>query len=199
MAHAPKGDFGAGQIELPHTTEALVVELGDLGAIGGKTAPPGAKGIRIVKPQHLDIGDPQTPLLNHRDDFRERRRIAAREDVFSQPRVGRAWSATTPDRVQDGNPVLGQELGDLAHELGVMLGADMLEHADRDDAIEAAGLITVVTQRELDPVCQARLLRALLLTLSCSSESVMPCTWQPEVWARCSASPPHPEPMSRTR
>ena len=33
-----------------------------------------------------------------------------------------------------------------------MLDADMLEHADRDDAVEAAGLLAVVAQLEADAV-----------------------------------------------
>ena len=44
--------------------------------------------------------------------------------------------------------VLGQQLAHLAEEGGVVVDADVLEHADRDDAVELAVDLAVVLQLE---------------------------------------------------
>jgi hypothetical protein len=46
----------------------------------------------------------------------------------------------------------------LREEFVVMGGADMLEHADRDDPVELAVERAIVDQLELHPVGHARLL-----------------------------------------
>ena len=56
--------------------------------------------------------------------------------------------------------VVGQQLLHLGEELDVVGDADMLEHADRDDAVVAAGLLAVVEQLEAHPVGDAALERA---------------------------------------
>src|SRR5262249_33477080 len=73
---------------------------------------------------------------------------AAGEDVFAQPRVGRARRRRAADRVEQGDSVVGQQLLHLAEERAVVARADMLEHADRDDAVVAAGLLAIVAGGE---------------------------------------------------
>ena len=68
----------------------------------------------------------------------------------------------------------------LVEERAVMRQADVLEHADRDDAVEAAGQRAIVNQLETHmgrrtPAAAARA-RA---TLSCSADSVIPVTSTP--------------------
>ena len=41
-----------------------------------------------------------------------------------------------------------------------MLSADVLEHADRDDAVKGAGLLAVIAQVEAHAACEARLFGA---------------------------------------
>src|ERR1700741_722844 len=61
--------------------------------------------------------------------------------------------------------VLGELVLHLAEELPVMAGADMLEHADRDDAVEAALQLAVVAQMEAHAIAKAGRRRVLLREL----------------------------------
>ena len=59
--------------------------------------------------------------------------------------------------------VIGQQLFDLLEEGRVVDDADMLEHADRDDAVEApAGQLAIIDQLEFHPVGDAHRLGAAL-------------------------------------
>ena len=152
-----------------------------------------------MQPQDFDVGDPQPRPLDDRHDLGQRRRIAAGEDVFAQPRVGRARPVHAADRMQQRDPVGRQQLVDLAEERRVLADPDMLEHADRDDAVVAAGFLAVIAQVKPHTVGQpGQLRRAAVATLCCSSDSVSPVTSAPHSVARYSASPPQPEPISST-
>ena len=77
-----------------------------------------------------------------------------------QPGVGRAGRLHAADRVQHHDAVVLQQLLHLAEVLDVVGDADMLEHADRDDAVVAVGLLAIVEQLEAHPVGEAALQRA---------------------------------------
>ena len=156
MPVAAEGDLGTDQIHLPHPAEPLVVELAYPLAVVLETAPPGAQRLGVVEAQDLDVGDPQPGPLGFGDDLGQGRRIAAREDVLAQPGVGRARSVHAADRVQQGDPVGRQELAQPAEIGRVLVDPDMLEHADRDDAVVASGLLAVVAQVKPHPVAEAR-------------------------------------------
>src|SRR6185369_17863872 len=93
------------------------------------------------------------------------RGIAAGEDVFAQPRIGAARRFHAADGMQQHDPVLGKQVLRLAEELAIMRGADMLEHADGDDAVEGTRLQAVVAQEETDAIAEARRGRPLLREL----------------------------------
>ena len=97
------------EVELPHPAEALVVDRGDLGALGLEALAPVAQRLGVVQAQDLDVGDPQARLLDRRQHLRQRRDIAAGEDVFAaiQGLVGPGpsyrpmeWSRATPSSAQ---------------------------------------------------------------------------------------------------
>ena len=69
----------------------------------------------------------------------KRRDVAAGEDVFADEGVGRVGRAAAADRVQEHDAVRLQQLRAFVEEGAVVVDADMLEHADRDDAVEALG------------------------------------------------------------
>src|SRR3972149_4673073 len=52
-------DLAAGQIELPHAAESLVVERARLVAVSEEAAAPLAPRLGVVQPQDLDVGGPQ--------------------------------------------------------------------------------------------------------------------------------------------
>ena len=56
---------------------------------------------------------------------------------FLQPGARRAGRAHVADRVQQHDAVVGHQRVHLGEELAVVVHADVLEHADRDDAVEA--------------------------------------------------------------
>ncbi len=123
--------------------------------------PPMGERHRVVQAQDLDVGHHQAGLLDRTHHFGERRRIAAGKDVLAQPGIGGARRIDPADGVQERHPVLGQEPLHRAEILGVVAHANMLEHADRDDAVEAAGLFTIVAHMEADPVGETGLAHPL--------------------------------------
>ena len=64
--------------------------------------------------------------------------------------------------MQQHHAVVGQQLGAFAEERIVVADADMLEHADRDDAVELLLHIAIVLQPEVGALAQALLRRALV-------------------------------------
>ena len=74
--------------------------------------------------------------------------VAARENVFGDPRIGAARPAAAPDRVQQRHAVGLQAARHGVEERAVVHHADMLEHADRDDAVEPLAHRAVVQQLE---------------------------------------------------
>ena len=154
MAAAAEGQLAADQIHLPHAAEALVIQRADAVAVALEPAAPGAQRLGIMQPQDLDIGDPQPRPLGMRHDLGQGRRIAARENVFAQPRICRAGPVHAADRMQQRHPVRRQQLAQFAEKHRILVDADMLEHADRDDAVVVPALLAVVAQIKPHPVGQ---------------------------------------------
>ena len=69
----------------------------------------------------------------------------------------------------------------------VVVDADVLEHADRDDAVELAGDLAVVLELEAHGAGRPSLAARSCEILSCSALSVTPVTSQPAVLARYNA------------
>jgi hypothetical protein len=82
-------------------------------------------------------------------------RVAAGEDVFGDPGIGAAGPVAAADGVQQRHAVRLQAARDGVEEGRGSADADMLEHADRDDAVEAPVHRAVVQQLEIDAVLQA--------------------------------------------
>ncbi len=82
-------------------------------------------------------------------------------------------------------PSSSSRLGAFAEERVVEADADMLEHADRDDAVERSCHVAIVLQPEFDAgptsLFSAARVRA---SASCSCDSVMPVTRAPASSAR---------------
>ncbi len=56
------------------------------------------------------------------------------------------------DRVEQHDAVVGEQRADLAEELRIVRHADVLEHADRNDAVEFVGHGAIVAEFEADAV-----------------------------------------------
>src|SRR3546814_11834824 len=74
--------------------------------------------------------------------------------------MGDAGRVGAPDGVEQEHAVIGEQAGDLLEESVVEADTDMLEHADRDDAIEMARHVAVVLKTKLDAVREPLLRRA---------------------------------------
>src|SRR6266852_1082989 len=83
---AAECDLRPGEVEFPHPAKALVVKLAYLLAIGLKALLPRTQSLGVMETQDFDVGDPQAGLLDRREDLGQSGRIAAREDVFADPR-----------------------------------------------------------------------------------------------------------------
>src|SRR5262249_47746915 len=76
--------------------------------------------------------------------------------VLDHPRRCGAWWGHPPDRVEQANAFGGHELAYLREELVIMGSANVLEHANRDDAIIPAVLFAIVEQLERYLLAEAR-------------------------------------------
>ena len=121
---------------------------------------PGLQRFGVVQPQDLDVGDQQARALDRGQHLRQRRDIAAGEDVFGDPGIGDVRPLRAADRVQQHDAVVGQELGAFAEKRVVEDQADVLEHADRDDAVEFFPQVAIVLHAELDRAGQVLFSRA---------------------------------------
>ena len=110
----------------------------------------------IVQAQELEVRHPQARLLDGREHLGQGRRVGAGEDVLAKPRARRARRAHVADGVQEHDAVVVEERVDPGEELRVVADADVLEHADRDDAVEAVLHLAVVLQVEAHAVGEAR-------------------------------------------
>src|SRR3546814_15984074 len=68
--------------------------------------------------------------------------------------------------MQQGDSIVGEQVTDLLEEGPVLGPADVLEHADRDDPVITAGLVSVVAPVELCAVGEPGRPRALLSALA---------------------------------
>ena len=148
--------------------------------MGEETLAPGLERLRIVQSQHLEIGDDQPRALDRRQHFGQRRDVAAGEDVFRDPRIGDDGTLLRPIECSSITPSSASKTRAFAEESVVEADADMLEHADRDDAVELALDVAVVDQAELDVLRRLRSRARAARRASCSSDSVMPVTRAPQ-------------------
>src|SRR5262249_60178217 len=111
-----------------------------------ETRAPVLQRLGIVQAQDFDVSDKQPRALDRGQHLREGRDITARKDVFRDPGIGDVWPFRTADEVEEHHPVIIEELDALLKEFTVMPNAHMLEHADRDDAVERPGAVTAVLQ-----------------------------------------------------
>ena len=83
------------------------------------------------------------------DDVRHRRKLDPRENVFIEPGIGRVLLEKA-DGVQHQDPLGLQAAPAGGEEIAVVAAADMLEHADRDDAVEGFVDVAVIEIAEFD-------------------------------------------------
>jgi hypothetical protein len=95
--------------------------------------------------------------LDRRQHFGQGRDVAAREDIFVDPRMGDSRALRAFDRMQHHDAVVGECPRAGAEEAVVERGADMREHANRDDAIDFFGDVAIVLQAEFAGACDMRL------------------------------------------
>ncbi len=155
-------DLRADQVVLPHPAEALVVDRLHPVALGEEALAPLAERHRVVHPQDFHVGDLEAGLLDRRHHLGDRGDVAAREDVFLDPDIGIAGPVEAADRMDQGDAVRSQQVAADVEERPVVIDADMLEHAHRDDGVERAFDVAVVLEQETRAIRQAAILGALV-------------------------------------
>ena len=145
----------SGQIEQPHPVEARVVQFNDPRLLRHAAAIPFAQCQRIVTAKHFDVRHHELVRLDRLQRLAHRRDVAAGEDVLAREAVGAIGWPGAADRVQQHHAVLGQQIVALGEERAIVGDADMFEHADGNDTVEAAFLVAVVGQRKRHLVGQA--------------------------------------------
>src|ERR1044071_6809668 len=118
-----------------------------------------------MQPQDFHVADQKAGALDGRDHLGRSRDVATRKDAFGDPGAGHIGAGGAADRMQEHDAVIGEQLGTAA-EIGLVeVDADMLEHADRYDALERAGDVAIVLQQEARRARKAFLGRARIRRL----------------------------------
>src|SRR3974377_350075 len=89
--------FGGGEIELPHAHEAPVVNALYVLAVGEEALAPSLQRLCIMQAQDFDVGHQQPGAFDVRHDLGQGWDVAAREDVFGDPRIGGARTFTAAE------------------------------------------------------------------------------------------------------
>ena len=126
-----------------------------------ETCAPGFQRIGIVQAQDLDVGHQQAGPLDGRQHFGKRGDVAAGENVFGDEWSGGGRTFRPPDRVQQHDAVGREKLGALAEISVVEAGADVLEHAHGNDAVERSLDVAIVLEAEVHIAAESALLAAL--------------------------------------
>src|SRR5271163_2466618 len=161
VAVDPERGLRTCQIKLPHAAEALVVHCFSLVAVGEEALAPDPQRVRIMQSKNFDVGHEQPRSLDRGHHFRNAGDVAAREDVFLNPGVGITGRVATSDRMQQHHAIVFQQAPHMSEIFIVAGGADMLEHTDRDDAVERALDVAIVLQSEIDAIREVRVARTL--------------------------------------
>src|SRR6202167_4532115 len=141
-----EGHFRRRKVEFPHPHKADIVKPLHLLAVRKKTLAPGLQRIRVVQLQHFDVGDDEFRALDRRQNFRKSGDVAAGENVFRYPGIGDARRSATANGVQNKDAIIAENVCALAKVRVVKSDADVLEHADRNDAIKPAGDVAIVLE-----------------------------------------------------
>src|SRR6185369_2034393 len=118
-----------------------------------------------MQAQYFDVSDIEAIILHARQDFRKRRNVAAWKDILVDPGTGGTRPARSIDRMEHADAVVPKEFAAFGEELVEVPKPDVLEHSDRDDAVEALVKAAIVDQAELDAVRYAALPRPLVREL----------------------------------
>src|SRR4029077_19577549 len=124
------------EIELPHAAESLVTDHRRLRAVFREALAPVLHRVAIMQPSHFHVTAPQSRSLSGCKGFRQRRYIAAGEDVLANEWARRTGLRHTANAMDEGIAVGRQQLADLAEILVEMANADMLHHADRNNPLK---------------------------------------------------------------
>ena len=146
--------FRADQIKLPHAAKPLVIKFGDTRPVLLETAIPLDERVGIMHAQDLHVADPEVLPLGRREDFRQRRRIGPGKNIFAQPGAGRRRRTHVADTVQHRETIVVEFFIDVPEEFVVARHADMFEHTDGHDPVEAARDFAVIAQFKAYPVRQ---------------------------------------------
>src|SRR6185312_14399521 len=93
--------------EFEHAAETIVIKRRDGVTVRSEAASPVAQGFRIMQAQYLEIRSQQPGPLDRRHHLAERRDVAARKDVFSDPGIGVSRGGGLADEVQAAPPRRG--------------------------------------------------------------------------------------------
>ena len=115
---------------------------------------PVAQRLGVVEAQQLDVHHVKAGVLDDRGQLGQGRQVAAGEDVLADEGIDRSRLVVAPDGVQQEHAVLIQKVVGFPEELLVVPLAHMLEHADRNDAVEGVVHLAIVAQLEADLVPQ---------------------------------------------
>src|SRR5207344_3135536 len=143
------------KIELPHAAESLIIDRRRLRAVLREALAPVLHRVAIMQPQHFHVIAPQSRSLSGCKGLRQRRYIAAGENVLADERARGTGLRHTANAMDEGIAVGRQQLADLAEILVEMADADMLHHADRNNPFKLASELAIVELAKLNKIGNA--------------------------------------------
>src|SRR5580704_4584963 len=161
VAVDPERSFRATEIEYPHAAEALVVKLCSVISTRHKPLAPNTQRLGIMQSQNFNIRHVKTRPLDRWQHFGQAWNVAAGEDIFADPGVGNAGNGVAADGMEKHHPIVLEQSTDFGEEFVVPADADVLEHADRDNAVEGFAHIAIVLKPKFNPVRETRLAGAI--------------------------------------
>ena len=129
-----------------------------------------------MQPQELDIGDQQAGALDRRHDLRQRRDVAARENVLGDPGIGDVGPFGAADGVQQHDAVVepaGRRICGKKHRRSQ---ARRVRTCRPRRSGRTFRHVAIVLQAEVDRGGQVLFAARCLAIARCSSDSVMPVT-----------------------
>src|SRR5215471_19186916 len=130
--------------------------------MGEKPLAPCFQRFSIVEAQDLEVRDEQPRTLDDGQHFRQCRNVATGENIFCDPGIGDTRTFGTADRMEQHNAVFTKQPCAFLKKSVVMPDSNMLEHADRNNAVKHPAHVTIILQQKPGALAQASLRRAFV-------------------------------------
>jgi hypothetical protein len=108
--------------------------------------------LRVMKTQNFKIRQPKPSGLYAGQNLREGRDVTPREDVLLYPAACHRRAQHPTDRMDHREAIHGEKARNDVEKIRIIWHANMLEHADRDYAIELPLDVAIIEKLKGDAI-----------------------------------------------